>query len=654
MKNLLTLAACALLMVQAIGQAPASEKLRPATMDDHNQQSPEIPVQGVGTRNVVFQEDFANGLTGNNGFGPWTVSGSHGSMWRRKTTGPLGAFTPTSERIQSTTVSNGYMLFNSDSVNCTWNGNSPTQLPEAQFIDPEGSLESPLLDLSATPFVQLRFQQRVRYCCGSAPHLVEVSHDGGFSWPFQVFVTEEVPANTLSGTLTHTVNLSAAIAPDPSNVKFRFRHTSDASTSHYHWQIDDVVLVEQPQYDLKLLYGYISNVNNGNEYGRIPATQLVDGSMVTGGGFINFGSHAHENVVLETAVSHGGDQVILSHIEYDEISFADTVDAMEIAQMLNPVPGTYDVSFRVSSDQEQEGDEHWPNNTVPDRRFHLTDHLYALDNVGGHAPGQQVLSGMGTNTFENNADGIMLMTQYVITSPITITAVEVGLANGTFPSGQIHVAIYDSASIFPGYPDDLTPNLAIPLGYSNIAHTVTSQNISAQKAVVLLATPTLLQPGIYYASAELDGSEQGQQIRVLDDETIPQPSWSSLVYLPNATDPNSTPNRIWTNGNALAVRLVSDPSISVEEHGRSAHFALYPNPVVDVTTISFELMQAGRVTTEVKDASGRIVASTEHGHLPIGSHRLATILDVLATGVYSLALHTPDGTGVVRMIKANK
>ena len=52
---------------------------------------------------MVWSEDFANGLDGNNGVGPWTVSGDGGNIWKRTTTGPVGAYTAATARIASTT-----------------------------------------------------------------------------------------------------------------------------------------------------------------------------------------------------------------------------------------------------------------------------------------------------------------------------------------------------------------------------------------------------------------------------------------------------------------------------------------------------------------------------------------------------------------------
>lgn len=67
--------------------------------------------------NTVFSEDFANGMTGNNGIGEWTPTGVNAAMWRWSPTGPVGAFSVPTQIIASATVSNGFMMFNGDSAN---------------------------------------------------------------------------------------------------------------------------------------------------------------------------------------------------------------------------------------------------------------------------------------------------------------------------------------------------------------------------------------------------------------------------------------------------------------------------------------------------------------------------------------------------------
>ena len=201
--------------------------------------------------NVVFNEDFANGLTGNSGLGSWTTGGADGALWQYDTNGPGGDFSSANEEIESTTEANGYMIFDSNLSN---NGGLTNNRV--------GYLVSPVLDLTGSPDVQLRFEHRFRWCCSSAPgHWVDISTDGGTSWPIRINVADgamndPTTTNWDIGTHTKWIDISTYVSGTPSTVVFRFAHEDDDGTpniSHYHWQIDDVQLIATPSYDPQLV-----------------------------------------------------------------------------------------------------------------------------------------------------------------------------------------------------------------------------------------------------------------------------------------------------------------------------------------------------------------------------------------------------------------
>ena len=71
------------------------------------QQPMQHPPSEQGTdRDVLFTEDFANGLVGNNGVGSWTLEGANGNIWRFNNHSPTGAYTSGNQYIQSTTAAN--------------------------------------------------------------------------------------------------------------------------------------------------------------------------------------------------------------------------------------------------------------------------------------------------------------------------------------------------------------------------------------------------------------------------------------------------------------------------------------------------------------------------------------------------------------------
>ncbi len=201
---------------------------------------------------TVFYEDFALGLTGNNGVGAWTRSGANGSIWKYDTDGPLGAYSSLNEVITSTTASNGFVIFDADRANCDTTVFPPA--PFSAFTAWDGYLMSPVLDLSTTPEVHLTFQMRLRWCCGPAiGHFVDVSTDGGTTWLTRFDAPQSGHAfNDDPGTYSVDINLTPVIFNSPSAVRFRFSWAgSSINNSHYHWQIDDVTLTVSPDVGLE-------------------------------------------------------------------------------------------------------------------------------------------------------------------------------------------------------------------------------------------------------------------------------------------------------------------------------------------------------------------------------------------------------------------
>ncbi|PCI73781.1 MAG: hypothetical protein COB20_15905, partial [SAR86 cluster bacterium] len=81
---------------------------------------------------------------------------------------------------------NGFLLFDADSANCQDADATPDPIFTSTIY--QGSVVSPIIDLSSDPSVILSFEHQSRWCCNVASLTVEVSGDGGATWPtsFQV------------------------------------------------------------------------------------------------------------------------------------------------------------------------------------------------------------------------------------------------------------------------------------------------------------------------------------------------------------------------------------------------------------------------------------------------------------------------------------
>lgn len=80
-------------------------------------------------------------------------------------------------------------------------------------------------------------------------------------------------------------------------------------------------------------------------------------------------------------------------------------------------------------------------------------------------------------------------------------------------------------------------------------------------------------------------------------------------------------------------KMVDPPAVSV-----------YPHPVVDVSTVQFQVERAQRFELAVFDLLGRRVKHEELGHLGAGSHEVRMNLSQLPVGLYIVRLSGDAGS----------
>ena len=79
----------------------------------------------------------------------------------------------------------------------------------------------------------------------------------------------------------------------------------------------------------------------------------------------------------------------------------------------------------------------------------------------------------------------------------------------------------------------------------------------------------------------------------------------------------------------------------------------FPNPFNSTTTLAFELPQAGPVSLQVFDISGRLIETLEDRIMPSGSYRILYDGAALASGIYFVRLqsHALESTRKIVLIK---
>lgn len=567
---------------------------------------------------VVFNEDFANGLSGNNGFGAWTQSGPNGNIWRHSTAGPYGAWTDRDEIITSATADNGFMLFNSDSANTNWSDTSMVASP----VNFDGSLESPLLDLSATPYVELEFQTYFRFCCQDAPFFVEVSADGGNNWNTQFDAGEGVAANDGSGTITRKFNITGAISSDPSNVKFRFRHNPDAGSSHYQWQVDDVKLVEVYEYDLRVtnVANTLWDINTAGTYDSLPYSifpfsQLRPLSMNMT--VLNNGSEM-QDAVANFTVTRSGTTVLDQDQDVTALAPGE-IRTVVVEPMFTPPAeaGTYQVDYSLTSDST----DLVPEDNSGSSSFQVSEFIYGRD---AGAP----------FTWETGDEVTMILgNMFHVYAPATLYSVSVKIGSGSevgsFVVGQLREDDLDTVV-------DETPEyeLTTQMMSSSSSNTMTE---------LVFANPIELLPGTdYFIGIYTFGNVRIGQSGVSPDQTsfINYQGASGLAWYYTTTTP--------------AVRMNFNPTVGITENDNViGNVTIMPNPANDIAQLAYHLPNAADVTIELVDMSGKLVMTHAAGKRAAGEHRYQIDTADLEAGMYMYIL-TADGgkvTGRLSVIK---
>lgn len=606
----------------------------PTPVLERSQQAP----RDLGTnRDVVWSEDFSNGMAGNNPSGAWTVSGANGNIWRVDTTAPAGFYSPAAVIIiESTTAANGFAKFASDSANCSWNGNTPTPLPTSQFVEWEGSLVSPVIDLSANPNVEIIFQQCSRYCCDDSPFYLELSADGGLTWPDSILTNPDIAVNqNAPPTETRRFDISATVGLDPSNFRFRFRHNGTQGTSHYYWQVDDIQIAAMPESEIRMNYGYVSSTGDGEEYGRIPMPQLPN-AMNMGAELFNYGTFDQTNVRVECSVvlNSSGEEVFSYSTDVGLLEPGATFMTSDDVDLPELGLGLYTATFTVTSDQTPFDSD--PSDNVRQRTFEVTTELYSLDNIGNHPVGQQQVATVGSASFADNSENVKLLTMYMLSAPMTVTGIEVDISTRTQLGSRLMVSILDTADVIRNPPIVNNP----VNGAESEMYTITAHDMNMGIVQVPLIEPVTLPVGGYYATASLFTTNDSA-IYVVDDVTVPQPAMASALWIP--FDPENNQNLYGGNGTAWCVRLTGSTAISIPEVGELEGISMFPNPTNGLLRVNGKAEE--RYTAEVMNMLGEVVLTTRfNGNGVLGLERFAA-------GIYSVRISNGTQATVQRISK---
>ena len=569
---------------------------------------------------VIWFEDFGDDTTPNivtediAGYGDW--------HWSNES--PGGQWSENAGVIQSETADNGFMIMEADFYNTA---------PQNDVL--EGSVgENPVnanftigpidLSMAETEELVLQFYSNYRICCYYSPSAsndlnVYISTDGGETFQdlnyiegetFEVNVEKEVLSQIQLG------NFSA----NTDNVYFRFEWIG----THYFWMIDDLSVITRPAYDLQMQSSWLTMEDPASiEYYAIPKSQMPD-EMLIGAAIYNYGYNDDDCILTGSIDGTGITTEANIIVEADSISYLET-DFFDIATL---EAGTYNFTAAVSS----YGDDSNMEDNMLSREFVISENIYAIDGLYSMSEWQ----GTGWPGGDDTADGVRYANYFDIKEETVLSSIEIILDTdehptslGTFQTeagGEIIAYVCDTTGIFNPLVETLDPDFGGAIWTSDF-YLVTQDDVDDGR-VVIDVDELPLSTDAYYVVVEFYSNGLTSDVLILDDTSVPQPWFASLIFYPS--------DQTWySNPNASSIRIGLDGF----EHSLSENtlkgIECFPNPTNDYIEISTENLLIGETNIIIYNILGEVIKQENYAQF---ENTQKINLDNLSSGSYILEL----------------
>lgn len=635
MNKFLLLGAAGILSVsvnaQTVQKKAPDQLSRAAAKFSPERVAPVIGVNGTpmakSTATPFWTENFGSGTSTSLPTG-WTAvgNGSFGGTWKwikKASSGDYNIGT-----IQSTTASNGWMIYDSDSIGKT----NPTATPL------EGWLTSPSINCTGHNTVILNFQQyfaRFRDTC-----YVEASNDN-----FATFTRFSVtPNNRLSsnGSTDNpslaTVNISN-VAANQANVKFRFYYVGAYAGGSYNWLVDDVSLSEGNPVEVSIDHSSIVMRGSGryNLFRKFPLSLVDTAFGVTFA--TNLGANT-ETPDFDYSVSRSGSPVY----SYTRQLAIPTTEADSIVDFSEPYPGFYPNvigDYTALFNTTLAGSAN-PNNGRDTASFTITDTVLSTHGDVEYyrflkRPADPTTGRTEVSSFE----GIQFSVPPGKSDTFTSASVSFG-SNTTAGAGEVSVQIYKSRAASAGY-DYVGTTFAKPIVASMVSPspsnpTFTLFEVDNSTGVVVL------DEGEYIAAVQINNVPAANTVSLfastpLNSYLIP------FTGYPGASDESDNDGAFNFSPSSLAVGTSYVPFIELHFKGSPAGVkntatnfelgAARPNPAQAEFAVPVTPKVASEVSVLLTNPMGQVVANQNLGKVAAGQTATAVFnTAALANGVY--------------------
>lgn len=543
--------------------------------------------------------------------------------------------------LNSTTSENGFLALDLDRYN------EGLGYMEMRFAN--SSITLPKLDCSEHPSVIISFQQMFKYFNSGNRTVLEVSIDDGVRWA-EWDLTMDTPSATNAMNLKNdevaifTANLSELAGGQP-NVTIRITWQGSML---YFWMLDDIVIYEGWDYDLKMNHWNAEIIDDRFEdspgfYYMMPKTQILPIGGFEGS-VINYGEYELTDVKFKTTINKNHiEQFAASSESLPYISFGDPADTLLITDTYTPVDyGHYELKMGMSSNE----DEQAPDNNEKTYLFHVTDSVFAR------------------TPDVSEANESPWRTHYTYTHEGDIMGVEFNPVEDCTASS---ISVYISRS-----------NLDVD--YKFVLYEITDDTgeqpviVELLNSEVMWVDSTILANG--WVTLPLDHDGMGENLKAggryiagvqfwtyIDEENLinrKDAFWiGSTQSYPSSYDKQwwySTVNTAWTQGSDYnkMIRLNIDnhdniiDGISLAENSNTLS-QNYPNPFSIESWIQYEISNNEDVTIEIQDITGRIIQVIDEGPKSAGKHKYLFQNAGLESGLYFYTLKAGNNSITKKM-----
>ncbi len=240
---------------------------------------------------TVYTQNFSGGIpAGWANYGTSNGSPNTWVKWRYTTVGCHDAY-DNGAKITSPTAGNGFLLFDSDSLdNGAVAGNFGLgPAPAPQIV----TLTTTAINIATTPHVRLQFYQYFRNLQSTTVLGVSTDSVNWFLDTINTSITINVqtPSNN-----KQIIDLSPYIAQGANTGKLYLSWIMSPAY-YYFWQIDDILITTLPNNDLSAKSAFGAKGPNGLFYGSIPLSQFTStDSFQAFGTYGNTGSLTQSNI----------------------------------------------------------------------------------------------------------------------------------------------------------------------------------------------------------------------------------------------------------------------------------------------------------------------------------------------------------------------